>query len=130
MGHMASILLVDDDFDGSEALAQTLRREGHEVRHVADGRDALTAILEELPQLVVLDLKMPDMSGIDLLEIMRSYLRLSDVPVIMFTAYPDREVERRGKRLKVMEIFEKGKAEFQDLVAWINPRFPPTPVAT
>src|SRR6476659_7491582 len=53
-GVMASILLVDDDFDGTEALAHTLRRSGHEVRHVANGRDALSAILERLPQLVIL----------------------------------------------------------------------------
>jgi CheY-like chemotaxis protein len=122
---MASILLVDDDFDGTEALAHTLRRGGHEVRHVENGRDALSAILERLPQLVILDLKMPEMSGIDLLEIMRSYLRLSDVPVIVFTAYPDRAIEGRGDRLKVLEIFEKGKSGFGELLDWINPRFPP-----
>jgi len=127
---MASILLVDDDFDGTEALAHTLRRSGHEVRHVANGRDALSAILERLPQLVILDVKMPEMSGIDLLEIMRSYLRLSDIPVILFSAYPDRAAEGRSRPLKVLEVFEKGKSGFGDLIEWVNSRFPPaaTPV--
>jgi CheY-like chemotaxis protein len=126
---MASLLLVDDDFDGTEALAEFLTRAGHEVRHVANGRDALWAVLEKPPDLMILDLKMPEMSGIDLLEILRSYLRLSELPVVFFTAYHDRDAERRARRLKVMEVFEKGKASFGDLLEWINHRFPPRPRA-
>src|SRR3954470_7312733 len=66
---MALVLLVDDDFDSSAALAGFLSKSGHTVQHVPDGRQALASVIELLPDVVVLDLKMPHMSGVGFLEV-------------------------------------------------------------
>ena len=115
---MASVLLVDDDADSSEPLAKTLRKAGHRVKHVRDGAQALTAVLKQLPELVILDLKMPVMSGSDFLEVLRSYLRFSDLPVVLFTGY-DYDVAR-AVRLGVKQVFTKGNSNPGDFVEWFK----------
>src|SRR5687767_12377250 len=79
----ARILLVEDE----QALADTVRynldREGYAVSLAEDGRRALQAFREEPPDLVILDLMLPEMSGLD---VCRRIREESDVPIIMVTA--------------------------------------------
>jgi hypothetical protein len=86
---MASILIVDDDADGRDALCQFLKRSGYQVERVSDGRDTLAAVLAQTPDLIVLDMFMPQMDGGGLLEILRSYLRVQSLPVVILTGLPD-----------------------------------------
>ena len=79
----ARILVVDDDQTVSEVVARYLEREGYRVETVADGRTALDRALADPPDLVVLDLMLP---GIDGLEVCRRLRALAPVPVIMLTA--------------------------------------------
>ena len=80
------ILVVDDDANVSEVVARYLRREGFEVETVADGRVAVDRALVDPPDLVVLDLMLP---GLDGLEVCRRLRALAPVPVIMLTARGD-----------------------------------------
>jgi DNA-binding response OmpR family regulator len=80
------ILVVDDDVNVSEVVERYLRREGFEVETVADGRLAVDRALAEPPDLVVLDLMLP---GLDGLEVCRRLRALAPVPVIMLTARGD-----------------------------------------
>jgi DNA-binding response OmpR family regulator len=77
------ILVVDDDPTVADVVARYLLRDGHEVECVADGRLALTKALESPPDLVVLDLMLPGMNG---LEVCRRLRETSPVPVVMLTA--------------------------------------------
>lgn len=77
------VLVVDDDDTVREVVRRYLTRDGHTVLEAADGPSALTAMRREVPDLVVLDLMLP---GIEGLEICREIRRDSDVPVIMLTA--------------------------------------------
>src|ERR671913_1485186 len=77
------ILVVDDDPTVSEVVARYLERDGYVVETLADGRTALDRALAEPPDLVVLDLMLP---GIDGLEVCRRLRALAPVPVIMLTA--------------------------------------------
>jgi two-component system KDP operon response regulator KdpE len=77
------ILLVDDDPTLRQTLAIGLRAEGHEVLLAADGRSALQAASEDRPDLVVLDLGLPDLSGEEVLRDLRSWSRL---PVVVLSA--------------------------------------------
>ena len=61
------ILLVEDDLSLADSLATALRREGFTTNHVASGKAALLAVETEPPQLVILDLGLPDMDGLDVL---------------------------------------------------------------
>lgn len=80
----ASVLLVEDDERISEPLIRVLRGEGFTVQHVADGRLALDAIASETPDLVLLDLTLPDLDGLDVCRRIRA--AHLDLPVIMLTA--------------------------------------------
>jgi two-component system KDP operon response regulator KdpE len=77
------ILLVDDDPTLRQTLAIGLRAEGHEVLLAADGRSALQAATEDQPDLMVLDLGLPDLSGVEVLRELRSWSRL---PVVVLSA--------------------------------------------
>lgn len=80
---MTSVLVVDDEPSFTEALSVGLRREGFEVRTAADGRAALAEISESEPDLVLLDVMLPGMSGLD---VCREIRKQSRVPLIMVTA--------------------------------------------
>ncbi|MCW2937052.1 MAG: response regulator receiver protein [Actinomycetia bacterium] len=77
------ILVVDDDPTVAEVVARYLVRDGHSVECVADGRQALQAALDDPPDLVVLDLMLPGMDG---LEVCRRLRERSPVPIVMLTA--------------------------------------------
>ena len=79
----ASILVVDDDSDSREYMALALEEEFEEVRTAEGGIPALLAMEASLPDLVVTDLRMPEMDGLELLRLIRE--RWSDVPVILVT---------------------------------------------
>jgi DNA-binding response OmpR family regulator len=87
---MPSVLLIDDDVELATLLAEYLREEGFDVCHLADGRRALGAIVEARAEVVVLDIMMPSVSGI---EVLRRIRRESTIPVLMLTARGD-EVDR------------------------------------
>ena len=124
---MASILIVDDDADGRDALCQFLQRAGYQVECVSDGRDALAAVLARTPDLIVLDMFMPQMDGGGLLEILRSYLRLQSLPVVILTGLPDSPLVERARFLKVNAILVKGKATLEDILRAVQLELPRAP---
>lgn len=80
---MSKILLVDDEPMITDSLTYSLKREGFEVNAVADGPQALAVFDKFKPDLVVLDIRLPGMDG---LEVCRRLRKLSTVPIIMLTA--------------------------------------------
>ena len=92
----ASILIVDDDPDIQAVLADRLAALGYRVCTAATGRDGLALLEAEGPQLVLLDLGLPDMNGLDVLTAMRT--QAPDVVVVMITAYGT--VERAVQAMK------------------------------
>jgi two-component system KDP operon response regulator KdpE len=83
---MASVLLIEDDLRIRETLARSLTEAGHAVRTEARGSDALSVVVEWRPDVVVLDLGLPDLDGTAVLRMIRS---VSTVPVIVATARDD-----------------------------------------
>ena len=112
---MAVILIVEDDTDGRDALCAYLVRAGHVVDCVPNGKEALAAVIERPPDLVILDLFMPEMDGGNFLEVIRSYLRLQSLPVIVLTGLPDSPMVERARHLKVNTILVKGKATLEEI---------------
>ena len=82
-GARVKVLLVDDDTTLRRTLGIGLRAEGHEVLIAADGRTALQALREDRPDVVVLDLGLPDLSGIEVLRQLRAW---STTPVVVLSA--------------------------------------------
>ncbi|TIX94290.1 MAG: response regulator transcription factor [Mesorhizobium sp.] len=87
---MAKVLLIDDDVELTTLLKEYLSEEGFEVATAQDGRAAITQATSNAVDIIVLDIMMPHMNGIDVLQRIR---RLSTVPVLMLTAKGD-DVDR------------------------------------
>ena len=81
-----SVLVVDDDLDTRRLLVVTLNREGFRCRAVASGAAALLEVQAQLPDLIVLDLIMPEMDGLEVCWRLRADAATAGVPVIMLTA--------------------------------------------
>src|SRR4051812_22272367 len=112
---MAKILIVDDLEDARESLAVLFRDAGHTVTCVPNGREALASVLADLPDVVLLDLVMPDMDGPSFLEVVRSYLRIQSLPVVVLTALSESPMIDRARALKVNTILVKGRATPEDI---------------
>ncbi len=80
------ILVVDDEPDISALVAYHLAREGYRVRTAADGAEALRTLEGQLPDLIVLDLMLPGMSGLEVLREVRRREETAGIPVILLTA--------------------------------------------
>ena len=80
------IALVEDDLDLSGSLRLALEREGFEVAQFPTGRDGLDGVLESPPDLVLLDLNLPDLDGLSVCRELRDTEAVHDLPIIMLTA--------------------------------------------
>ncbi len=91
---MARIIIADDDEIAGTIARDALTEAGHVVGLVADGKDALAAIRVKVPDLVVLDCNMPELSGLLVLRAMRDDKAMWNIPVLMLTGrQSDRDVE-------------------------------------
>ena len=122
---MSSILIVDDEPDSCEFVSRFLQKHGYSTRCVPNGREALAFLLRNGIQAVILDVRMPELDGISLLEILRSYLRWHALPVIIVTAHATPEQLDKAKALGVHAIFQKSGYKLVDLLACLQQVVPP-----
>src|SRR6185369_15117266 len=113
---MAKIMIIDDNADAQESLALCLQNAGHRVVCVANGRDALSLVLKQMPDVVLLDLMLPEMDGPSFLEVVRSYLRIQSLPVVVLTGLADSPMIDRVQSLKVNTVLVKAKAGPEDVL--------------
>src|SRR5688500_8459898 len=118
---MGSVLVVDDADDSREAVARYLTKAGYGVRSARSGREALIAVATTVPDVIILDVRMPEMDGIEFLQVIRSYLRWSTVPVILLTGYNHSDdVIARAHDLGVKMIFLKASYRMDELLACVK----------
>ena len=117
---MSTVLIIDDDRDNCELVSRVLARGGHTARWVPGHREAMKSLVAETPDFIILDVLMPGMDGITLLEVIRSSLRWVFVPVAILTAYP--EDERLGPiaALGVNRVFAKARYDVADLLRYVD----------
>jgi len=89
MSHRATVLVVDDDQDTVDTLREILEEEGHHVRSANNGREALASVLESQPDLVLLDLDMPEMDGRAFLREVGQTPSLAYLPVVVLSGASD-----------------------------------------
>lgn len=83
------VLIVDDNPDASEPLARLLRRLGLQAACAQSGPEALTLLEADLPDLMILDVMMPGMDGLEVLKRVRDNPRTAEMPVVIFSAITD-----------------------------------------
>jgi len=84
---LAKILVVEDNALNIKLFCDLLNAHGHETEPVTDSRDALEAARSFKPDLVITDIQLPFVSGIELMELLRADADLKDVPIMAVTAY-------------------------------------------
>jgi CheY-like chemotaxis protein len=110
------ILIVDDTADARDILARLLRRHGISTLTAADGPTALSVIAAEQPDLVILDLMMPDMDGVEVLQRLRVDPRFKALPVVMFTAASDGYWFSQLTPLGLSDVMIKGAVQGDELI--------------
>lgn len=119
-GHPKKILLVEDD-DALASVYQTrLEAEGFSIRRVPNGEDALAAALEYKPDLILLDVMMPKVSGFDVLDILRNTPETTNVKIIMLTALSQDTDRERAESLGVDDYLVKSQVVIADVVEKIK----------
>lgn len=110
------ILLVEDD----EALANVYKArldiEGFETRWVGNGEDALAIAIEFKPDLILLDVMMPKISGFDVLDILRNTPETANIHVIMLTALSQPKDKERAENLGVDDYLVKSQVVIGDVI--------------
>jgi len=104
---MRTIMIVDDDPQLCAALQFKLQRAGYQVSAVGSGRDLLVHLEIQQPDLILLDLMMPDMSGIEVLEYLRADPDLSSIPVVVVTAWGHTAMQARCLELGAADFVSK-----------------------
>lgn len=114
--HAKRILFVEDD----DALAQVylvrLQAEGFDVKRVANGEDALAAAVSYHPNLVLLDVMMPKVSGFDVLDILRNTPETANLKIVMLTALSQETDKNRAKSLGVDDYLVKSQVVITDVI--------------
>jgi DNA-binding response OmpR family regulator len=101
---MAKILIAEDEADIRELVTFMLRFAGHEVLAVTNGEEAVLTAFRELPDLVLLDVRMPRMTGYDACRMIRANPELKHVPVVFLSA--------KGQQSEVRTGLEAGAADY------------------
>jgi CheY-like chemotaxis protein len=91
------ILVVDDNVDSAESLAMVLRVTGHQVRTAHDGAEALEVAAQFAPEIVLLDIGLPKMSGYEVARVLRSRYPDRDILIVALTGYGQEEDRRRSR---------------------------------
>lgn len=105
--HPYSVLVIDDDVHIREFLSDLLKREQCLVRAAASGIEGIAAAQQELPDLILLDVMMPDLDGFSVCRMLRDDPKTAEVPIIMITALDDRESRLEGVRAGADEFLSK-----------------------
>ena len=110
------ILLVEDDEGLAQVKTTRLDVEGFEVRRVPNGEDALASALEFKPNLIILDVMMPKVSGFDGLAILRNTPETANIKVIILTALSQESDRKKAEEMGVDDYLVKSQVVIADVV--------------
>ena len=119
-GQKKKILLVEDDMALSAVYRSRLEIEGFDVREANNGEDALSATVEYRPDLILLDVMMPKISGFDVLDILRNTPETANVRIIMLTALSQPKDKERAESLGADDYLVKSQVVIGDVVARVK----------
>jgi len=118
---------VDDDLGTGRLLALLVRHLGHDAAYVDSGGKALAYLTDHQPDLVILDVMMPGIDGLEVLSRMRMNPTTADVPVVMFSALADPQFRQAAKLRGANDYWVKASIDFRNLGERLEPYLPSSP---
>lgn len=118
--HQKRVLFVEDDDALAGVYLVRLQAEGFDVKRVANGEDALAIAVSFHPDLVLLDVMMPKVSGFDVLDILRNTPETANLKIIMLTALSQEADKQRAEALGVDDYLVKSQVVITDVIARIK----------
>ncbi|HSW99028.1 MAG TPA: response regulator [Candidatus Saccharimonadales bacterium] len=114
--HPKRILFVEDDDALAGVYLVRLQAEGFDVKRVSNGEEALAAATSFKPDLVLLDVMMPKVSGFDVLDILRNTPETANMKIIMLTALSQESDRKRAESMGVDEYLVKSQVVITDVI--------------
>lgn len=114
------VLIVDDHPDQCRALSLLLQRRGYHVHYVENGVDAINFVSSHPLRLILLDVMMPEMSGMEVLRKLREDQSLNAISVCMYSAVDDPRWREEAERLGAEGYLIKGSLDLRELFEWID----------
>jgi len=104
---MACILFVDDDPFTRETMAKAVQVLGHQALLAGTGQEALAIISENNPDLIFIDMMLPDIDGVALVDSVHSQAATQDIPILMLSAGPELDASERAKAAGARDYINK-----------------------
>ncbi len=117
---MTKILLVEDDKALREIYGVRLLAEGYDIVSAGDGEEALTAAINEHPDLIISDVMMPKISGFEMIDLLRTNEKTRDIKVIVMSALGGESQKERGRSLGADRYLVKSQVGIEDVVATVK----------
>ena len=122
---MSTILVIDDTTLARESVSKLLEYEGFRAMRAKNGREGWAMMYNDTPDLILLDLMMPEMDGIEFLTKLRAQREWRDIPVIVLTGVSDDDkLITRAWELKVNDLIPKASFGFEDLLDRVRKHLP------
>ncbi|HEY8666121.1 MAG TPA: response regulator [Tepidisphaeraceae bacterium] len=119
--HAKSVILVVDDTNlCRECLGPLLELRGYEVISAGGGKEALSKLIRRRPDLIVLDLAMPDIDGLMLLRMIKQKDRWKNIPIILLSGYVNQQVVVAASKAGVQEILLKASFTLKEFIARVE----------
>jgi CheY-like chemotaxis protein len=123
------VLFVEDDPTVAEMYKLRLELDGYQVTVASDGEEAIRMATDRVPDLIFLDIRLPKLDGLAVLERLRSEERTTQVPVVILSNYSERELVERGLKLGALEYLVKSQTTPAKLAGslegWLGTEPPP-----
>src|SRR5712691_1970315 len=116
--HGRRVLLVEDDVAVAQMYRLQLELDGYLVVTAADGETGLSLAERFVPDLIVLDIGLPGMNGLALMDAIRANDRLSEIPILILTNLDDPDIEKRSLHLGARRYLVKIKTPPPELADW------------
>jgi two-component system response regulator RpaA len=120
MDNKKRILIVDDDDQIAKMYTTLLEIKGFTVQRASNGEDALAVTLEFKPDLILLDIMMPKISGFDVADILHNTEKTREVPIIMLSALGGKEDKDRAMASGVVDYFVKSEIDLESITKRID----------
>jgi len=117
---MSKILIVDDDEAIRELYKTALKSIGYQVESAVNGEEALTKTQSFKPDLLLLDVMMPEIHGLHVLDIIKATPEMKDVKIIVFTALSDNEAQKKAEEFGADGYIVKSQMSMAEVINYIQ----------